>query len=352
MFRDGMAIIRGHTEDRGWVKEKFVRIPGAGGGARYYDNYLENKRGRDGHEYKSGRVGKETLRQLNKDDRAIRLGLLNRLELITVQGSRIDGAVLEKLAQLRAKYGDAVVTHRVVTREEYDRAMKVAGKAARERVRAEREREQRARDLELARVLEKSQQVARQRKELAKEVRGIGPREVGESPSRAMSSAINAKLGQVRGVERDQADALLISLGFGKSARDAMGKVLAEGRDRRDATLIREVEAVTRSAEAADTAEQTRVREAEAERARRERETSAEKARERQREAAERLARAAREVRAAAERGQSREMSGREIADLLEVGWPTPGAEPSFREPPSAGSTRSGREERGLSRER
>ncbi|MEV0355024.1 hypothetical protein AB0H71_03080 [Nocardia sp. NPDC050697] len=79
-------------------------------------------------------------------------------------------------------------------------------------------------------------------------------------------------------------------------------------------------------------------------------------AQQRQREAAERFARAAREAREAAERGQRRPFSARDIADLLAVSRPPPGYESPHREPPAAGSTRAGREERnrvrGTERER
>ncbi|MEC3955807.1 hypothetical protein VMT65_22430 [Nocardia sp. CDC153] len=101
-FRDGLAITRGWTRDKGWsVEERFETNVGD----RFYD---AGRRGRDrvGHEAKYGKVGTgRTLGrrgQLAKDEETVKRG--GKVHWHVTDMSKVDSKVLAKLQALRKKY--------------------------------------------------------------------------------------------------------------------------------------------------------------------------------------------------------------------------------------------------------
>lgn len=104
-FRDGLAITRGWTRDKGWGVEDRVLTPK---GERFYD---AGKRGSDrvGHETKYGRVGagrtlgrKRKPGQLDKDEAEVRAG--RKVHWHVTDMSKVDSKVLARLQALSKKY--------------------------------------------------------------------------------------------------------------------------------------------------------------------------------------------------------------------------------------------------------
>ncbi|WP_280336169.1 hypothetical protein [Nocardia wallacei] len=290
-----MAEIRGETRENGWEREYVERATNQRlDQARVYVNREE----RAFTEYKSGRIDARCVEQLGKHLELLDRGLYRSGEWVSATPLHRTPREFQELVRGARERG---LDFRYITPER--RVIEEAKEKGRQQVPG--------RQLELPGVGEK----ARQQKARQQEVR---EREQREREQR----------------EREERER--------ESERDRRARVEREAAERVAREMIPPVLLRLQGREEAEAAE--------AEKVRREREAEDEKARARQRDAAERLARVAREVREAAARGQSREMSGREIADLLEVGRPPPGVEAPYRELPTAGSTRGGREERGRER--
>ncbi|MFJ1457388.1 hypothetical protein [Nocardia sp. N2S4-5] len=292
-----MAEIRGETRENGWEREYVERATNQRlDQARVYVNREE----RAFTEYKSGRIDARCVEQLGKHLELLDRGLYRSGEWVSATPLQRTPREFQELVRGAQERG---LEFRYVTPER--RVIEEAKEKGRQQVPG--------RQLELPGVGEKArQQRERQREEREREEREREERVRVEREAAARAARV-AREEVIRRVGREV-------------AREFTPPALLRSQGREEADAAAE------------------------ERARRERKAEEEKARQRQREAAERLARAAREAREAAARGQSREVSGREIADLLEVGRPTLGVESSDREPPSAGSTRGGREERGRER--
>ncbi|PXX66442.1 hypothetical protein DFR70_103190 [Nocardia tenerifensis] len=138
-FRDGMALLNGQTLERGYQKE--VRIV-TDRGARYHDVFSE--KAQRGHEYKAGRVDKEkALPQLEKDERFMAAG--GRVDWTIVQGARVDREVLDKLQEMKQKWGRQFNVQEV-SREQRRTALTISKHL--EKQKRAKEKEARARDRE------------------------------------------------------------------------------------------------------------------------------------------------------------------------------------------------------------
>ncbi len=251
-FRDGMMSIRGHTAERGYVKEAHLRDGTLG--SRFHD--VRNDGLGKAYEYKSGSLDKDkALRQLEKDERYIRGG--GSVEWVIVEGARADKEVQAKLKELREKYSRRF-TVQEVSREQLRQALTVAKhlervrdreareKARQGRERAERERrEVRRKEIEvqrkdLARVVEHNTRAI----ELARgEGRSIPVREL----SQAHRSAVRS-LREVRAFERSDARQMVAGLGLkGQAARD-MERSLEEGRERQRQGVRQGIDSMGREA--------------------------------------------------------------------------------------------------------
>ncbi|MBF6333457.1 hypothetical protein [Nocardia transvalensis] len=294
-FRDGRAEIMGRTEANGWQKEVRVRLPN--GEWRKLDiAKIRNGMVERGVENKVGKrikPSKELFRQIEKD---IVLARDLRIPIVWEVSGKIPKSVADALERANRETRGRFTLVRV-SRAERNAAFQRAKELARDKAREQKQA--------LARYMERLK-LARERSERAKQ------RERDEREARAQERAR---------VEREAAER--VAREFTPPAQ------LVRGRDEPDV-------AEKGGREEPDPAEKARQRE---------REAAIEKARQQQREAADRLAAVAREAREAAGTGKVLDMS-REVADLLRVARPTPGIESPHREPPEAGSTRGGREER------
>lgn len=138
-FRDGMALLRGQTPDRGYEKEVRHTTPS---GPRVHD--IANERMQEGHEYKAGRVDKEkALPQLEKEEHLLKLGY--QINWTIVQGARVDREVIDRFQELNKKWGRQFDVQEI-TREQRRLALTV-GKHLEKQKRA---KEKEARALERA----------------------------------------------------------------------------------------------------------------------------------------------------------------------------------------------------------
>ncbi len=218
-----------------------------------------------------------------------------------VAGARIDKEVRERFKELREKYARQFRVQEV-SREQFRLALTVAKNLERQRKRREKEERARVRAERKAREEKARQERAKaERERKAREERERVQREAAERVAREFAEKYRALLSRDR--EPSQGDSARV-----RDETDAAEKLQQHERDQAD-----------------------------------------EKARQKQREAADRLALEARRARELADNRQPGEMT-REVADILHVTRPTPGIELPHREPPQAGRTRGGREER--SRER
>ncbi|MBF6175965.1 hypothetical protein [Nocardia blacklockiae] len=312
-FRDGMAHLRGHTEANGWRKELRLDVPGFKG-PRILDNALPGpgKRVREATEYKSGRIrAKTAIPQLLKERELLARGRIDYKEWVIVRGQRVDPAVRALMDRMEKQFKGRF---KVVedSKAERLRAIRVGQELARNRllqqkrevarwltrVRAERERSDRA----VQRARDEREAHRQQRERLQKEA------------ARQVAREFAQRFGHV-----------LRAQGQGDSGR---------GRDTPDTV---------------ENARRREVADAATEKARKGREAAEEAARKHQRDAADRLAKTAQEARELAAKGERGDMA-REVADLLRVTRPTPGIEPPSRDAIAAARTRTGRVERGRER--
>ncbi|WP_280275141.1 hypothetical protein [Nocardia wallacei] len=303
-FELGRAHIRGETPEKGWVRQFEIKV---GGKIRRLDSARTEGRGVRSRERKSGQVHeRETLEQLRRERAALRTGQLTHSGWETVAGEKMPRTVRDELHQMARDFPGRF-HHEVISRADALRALELGKSLASRQLELIRSyqltRADRARK-RLANIRE----IVRKREAKAKEDRARTERETREARER---------------IQREVAD---------RVAREfRLPEVLRRDRENRDAERAQ-------AREAADAAEARRAREA------------ADKAeRQRQREATERLAAFRQQTREATAAGRV-VRGGPEIADLLIVGRATPGAAPPHREPPQAGSTRGGREDRGRER--
>ncbi|MEV5834973.1 hypothetical protein [Nocardia sp. NPDC052112] len=307
-FREGLMLIRGHTGPE-YRTEIPIRGPDGRIDRKWDYGRVVGGRVKEATETKAGRIkAKDAVPQIVKDRRELRRDPTLVKEWVTVKGARVDKAARDLMQRMAKEFpGRFIITE--LTKEQRNAAIT--------RAQAERKREQR--DV-LARQMQRLR-LAREREERAKQ------RERDEREAHVKQRA-RERLPQIRVIAK---------------ANDRGERVRNMGRYLDGATVGRG-DVAKRSAAARGEA---------AERAERER---VEREREQQREATDRLAQQAQREREAAANGQVRAMDGREAADLLRVSRPTPGFELPYREPPSAGSTRGGREERerarGIERDR
>lgn len=319
-FHRGMAQQRGETRENGWRHEQTVKTALS---ERRHDTARTNERGgRDFTEYKFGnRVGgPQTSLQIDKDRDVLVRDPNASGTWVTKQGA-LDKPTRVKLERL---VRDFPGRFRVVelSRADAERARR-EGKVLEER--------ERSRQLELAvnvSALVRAQRIrdaARRARDRAL-TREAAQRAVDARNRMQRERRVRAQEREDRArVEREAAE---------RVAREFAAKFpeLMRGRDQPEENGTRE---------RPDPVEESRRRE--------ERERAAAEQRQKQREAAERLKEHAQRARDAAAQGRTGDMS-REVADLLQVGRPTPGTEPPHREPPQASQTRGGRDERGRER--
>lgn len=124
-FRDGMCQLLGRTEDQGWKKEALFRTSL---GARWHDSAKGSAQ--RAMEFKAGGVGKDALKQLDKD--AVALDRDWVVEWYVVPGAKIDKEVQAKMAELSARFPDQfrVIT---VTREQFAKAIELGKELAKQR---------------------------------------------------------------------------------------------------------------------------------------------------------------------------------------------------------------------------
>ncbi|MGX1779522.1 hypothetical protein ACWIGW_45965 [Nocardia brasiliensis] len=163
-FRDGMALLRGQTPERGYEKEVRHQTPD---GPRVLD--VDNKRAAKGDEYKAGRVDKEkALPQLARDELLMERGY--EIEWTIVQGARVDREVLEKFQQMKDRWGRQFKVQEV-TREQRRLALTIGKrleKQKRAKEKADRARE-RAEQQRLRERKERAQQRLENIRRIAKE---------------------------------------------------------------------------------------------------------------------------------------------------------------------------------------
>ncbi|WP_280379001.1 hypothetical protein [Nocardia wallacei] len=303
-FELGRAHIRGETPENGWVRQFEIKV---GGKIRRLDSARTEGRGVRSRERKSGQVHeRETLEQLRRERAALRTGQLTHSGWETVAGEKMPRTVRDELHQMARDFPGRF-HHEVISRADALRALELGKSLA-------------SRQLELIRSYQLTR-ADRARKRLANIREIVRKREAKAKEDRARTERETREARQR--IQRETAD---------RVAREfRLPEVLRRDRENRDAERAQ-------AREAADAAEARRAREA------------ADKAeRQRQREAAERLAAFRQQAREATAAGRV-VRGGPEIADLLIVGRATPGAAPPHREPPQAGSTRGGREDRGRER--
>ncbi|WP_433659680.1 hypothetical protein ACQPW1_44735 [Nocardia sp. CA-128927] len=160
-FRDGMALLRGQTPERGYEKEVRHVTPS---GPRVHD--VANVRMQEGNEYKAGRVDKEkALPQLKKEEHLLKLGY--QINWTVVQGARVDREVLDRFQELNKKWGRQFDVQEV-TREQRRLALTIGKhvekqrrakeKEARALARAEKERQRKAQQQAVERAKVRAEQ--------------------------------------------------------------------------------------------------------------------------------------------------------------------------------------------------
>ncbi|MFI7004273.1 hypothetical protein [Nocardia sp. NPDC050175] len=160
-FRDGMALIRGQTPERGYEKEVRHVTPS---GPRVHD--VANVRMQEGNEYKAGRVDKEkALPQLQKEEHLLKQGY--QINWTVVQGARVDREVLDRFQELNKKWGRQFDVQEV-TREQRRLALTIGKhvekqrqakeKEARAQERAEKERQRKAQQQAVERAKVRAEQ--------------------------------------------------------------------------------------------------------------------------------------------------------------------------------------------------
>ncbi|AFT98360.1 hypothetical protein [Nocardia brasiliensis] len=165
-FRDGMALLRGQTPDRGYEKE--VRLE-TSLGPRISD--VANVSLTKSSEYKAGGSQKEkTLKQLDKDERYIREVPGAMVDWTIVQGARHDKEVRDRIKELEGKYPGQFVVQEI-TREQRRLALTIGKrleKQQRAKEKADRARE-RAEQQRLRQRRERAQQRLENIRRIAKE---------------------------------------------------------------------------------------------------------------------------------------------------------------------------------------
>lgn len=303
-FELGRAHIRGETPEKGWVRQFEIKV---GGKIRRLDSARTEGRGVRSRERKSGQVHeRETLEQLRRERAALRTGQLTHSGWETVAGEKMPRTVRDELHQMARDFPGRF-HHEVISRADALRALQLGKSLA-------------SRQLELIRSYQLTR-ADRARKRLANIREIVRKREAQAKEDRARTERETREARQR--IQRETAD---------RVAREfPVPEVLRRDRENRDAERAQAREAADAAAEA-----------------RRAQEAADKAERQRQREAAERLAAFRQQAREATAAGRVR--GGPEIADLLIVGRATPGAAPPHREPPQAGTTRGGREDRGRER--
>ncbi|WP_433662066.1 hypothetical protein ACQPW1_07895 [Nocardia sp. CA-128927] len=169
-FRDGMGHILGRTEEKGWDKEVHRTTDR---GPRYDD--IRHIEIRHAMEFKAGRVTKDALRQLEKDEHGLARGMT--IEWYMRPNARIDREVAVKMQELRDKYPGQFRTVEI-TKEQFKQAIEVGKELAKQRdaqqkaverakVRAEQNRKmQQLREAAARGRADAPERVARERKTL------------------------------------------------------------------------------------------------------------------------------------------------------------------------------------------
>ncbi|MFI6168798.1 hypothetical protein ACIBCN_18605 [Nocardia sp. NPDC051052] len=184
-FRDGMALFRGQTPERGYEKE--VRLE-TSLGPRISD--VANVGIARSSEYKAGGSDKQkTLRQLDKDERYIREVPGASVDWTIVEGARFDKEVQARLKQLQEKYRGQFIVNEI-TREQRRLALTIGKhvekqrqakeKETRAQERAEKERQRKAQQqaVERAKVRAEQNRKMQQLREAAARGRADAPERV------------------------------------------------------------------------------------------------------------------------------------------------------------------------------
>ncbi|MCM6776447.1 hypothetical protein NDR87_21110 [Nocardia sp. CDC159] len=254
-----MARLQGLTEKNGWKKEVHARTSL---GPRYHDIALPKSR--QAKEYKTGRVGPEALRQLEKDRYLMARGWV--ISWVLAPNVVLDPRVQAEMDRLRARYPKAFQIERV-THEQFRQAIALGKQIAKERA-------QRERDDELAKTLDqtKRKELEEKKRQLAKDVaeqnRRIAEARQGNQALelQALKEAqarMSKTLEEIRTQERAQAQATLNALGLSKAQAEEMAKTLEANREAQRKDVVKGLEAfghVVQSEERAR-AEEQKVRE-------------------------------------------------------------------------------------------
>ncbi|WP_280428347.1 hypothetical protein [Nocardia brasiliensis] len=343
IFRDGMSQILGRTEDRGW-KIEVARTTDKG--LRYIDN--AQVVAKQGTEFKAGKLGREALRQLSKDEYLLDRGW--EIDWFIGPKSSMTKEFADKVRELQDRYPEQFRLARV-SPEQFKQAIELGKELAKQRD-AERVRE--ARQQELGKALEARKALEAKRVALAKALEEQA-REVnrawdhGEAVKveqvRESHVEMSKSLEQIRDAERAQQHAVLVKAGIPAERLPAVEAALEQGRENQRRETVQGIGVLATVIERRDTA-------AAAERA------AAEQAQQRARDreadrAAQRELDRARDARIAELAAQGRLSEQQRLLHLGQAHHP----QAAVRQPPGTapsverGGTR-GPESRGISRDR
>lgn len=232
LFRDGLSQLLGRTADSGWNTEVYRNTDK---GRRFIDN--AHTLGKRGAEFKAGKLGREAFRQLGKDEYLLERGW--ELEWFIGPKSTMTKEVADKARDLLERFPGQFALERV-TPEQFKTAIELGKELA-------KQREQRERDLELAKTLDRGKEVAAKNKTLAKDVqaqvRAVDQaRELGQTPTlehlREQHTILDKSLEQVRNIERDQTRDMLNTLGLSKEQSQEMAKILGQNLEARREPVV------------------------------------------------------------------------------------------------------------------
>ncbi|WP_433577532.1 hypothetical protein [Nocardia brasiliensis] len=262
-FRDGMSQVLGRTAERGWAPELHQRTDL---GPRYLDNAKASRL--RGDEFKAGKVGRDALQQLGKDEFLMERGWT--FEWYLAPNSRVDKQVAVKMAELQAKYPEQFRVIRV-SREQFAQAIELGKEIAKQREieqqrAVEREKADRAREA-------REQQLAKAREERqALEAKKIALTQTLEEQAREVNRAwddgqavpveqvreshveMSKSLEQIRDAERAQQHAVLVKAGIPAERLPAVEAALEQGRENQRRETVQGIGVLATVIERSDTA--------------------------------------------------------------------------------------------------
>jgi hypothetical protein len=249
-FRDGMVHLLGRTQEQGWKTEVYRQTEL---GARFDD--AANVKISHAMEFKSGKVGRDALLQLDKDAYGMRRGMT--VEWYLAPTAKPTAEVTAKMQELEQKYPTRFRVM-VVTREQFAQAIRIGRELARQR---EAQEVQKARENEMTQNIVAAKQVETKKADLRKQV-GLQARLVNEArergqaievdPLREAHAKMREALEQIREAERAQTREMLKAAGHTPQQIQAIETTLDQGRENQRKDLTRGIDAIGATVASAD----------------------------------------------------------------------------------------------------